>query len=762
MSTVTNIAAGNGASDVKGLKQSDSQACGVHKPNDLRACGSERCDPRKNQMIGVLAQQGLLTERNEYVKISESSASSTSPHFTPRVVHPRIHYEQVSPPWRPVLNPSSTLTHTAQHQHIAQIATSTVSASTSEVNPPTEIKDVSVSDPRTSESSNFLPSNPTIFSAGRDMVRRSPCTEVSESYSVAVSSVESPRPTEMASQSRKRHRGTRKKRSFMIASLIGTDSDSCSDHDDAHLDDLPTKKLMVCDRTITGPTTGSSELTPKEKTITPTDEQFLQDNSKCEISDLSSGKAPHQRPNFLPLDRAATDHLRSNAPGTNLENNPPMNCKREAKAMTVYHEAARLTSNGQKHLNGESESAVHSHSVIQKSSSVQSNLPKASVQPSTHLDPNSPQQTSAEYHALTSIQIPHHPFPSPLWPLFPSDRLKHQGIDRILTSVSDIHSSQHPSELGNSRLGKSKPEPGVSSKAESCRSLFQPMPLRLFPGSGAPYHPYLSPGLHSLHAASLQHHNSDPNSEYAGRRGNVLNHLQTFIENTATMNPHSHLSESVGSLPNHPALLLPILGQPSNLHCVNSQARHDAPSRLIHTTTGPTFSPCGSDGISVASSSEPGLSPTPSTSLSSPSSPRPHHLLSLSPRSFMVPPSDSSGPTSSTMTTPMVPKTVASMMMNNHNNIQASSSRLGLRYDHLQLKMGRGGGTGLADSSKSFKAFLEVSHRIGVMEIWRPHSLCVHIYFELSKFVLFLFLSWVDFATHIDLNALKNSMTFKE
>ena len=555
---------------------------------------------------------------------------------------------------------------------------------------PSASKDNFVLDPRTTESYRFVHPNPTIFSSGVDMTNRSLCPDVSMSRLVIAQSGEGPKVSETLRTFRKRQRQIRKKRSFMIASLIESDSESGSDHG-GNDDGLPSKRSALCGIKHS---LNDSEILASEDNTFQRMKNFPLDFQKSESFPLNSSSTQHQRPNYLPLKSVERVLDTSRVSGLHVEN-----VENNFKDMESNEsQSSRL--HGQRQIVTEKEFRKECFNGTQKAASLKMKNPSSPIQSKKDLYTQLAQNKGSEFHSTNKIQMPHPPFPSPLWPVFPIDEMKQQKSDRMALNVTSPDADK----------GKNQYQIDNSAKVGKYPTLFQPLPLRLFP-AGASLHPYLSQGFHPFHVPHMQYQANENSAETSERKGSFLNHFQTFIENTAMMNTPLHFQETVSPPSNPPGLRLPTNETSSNMHCVNGTARHQIPNCGAPSTTGPTFSPCGSDGISLASSSDPGLSPAPSASLSSPSSPRPHHLLNLSPRSFMS--SDRSGSTSLTMTAPVTPRSDAAKAttLGINNSIHACPPRLGLRYDHLQLKMSRGSSAGFMDSSKSFKAFLEVSLR---------------------------------------------------
>ncbi|RUS90278.1 hypothetical protein EGW08_001967, partial [Elysia chlorotica] len=513
---------------------------------------------------------------------------------------------------------------------------------------------------------------------------------------VTAQSSEGPCVSDTVRTSRKRERRTRKKRSFMIASLIEPDSESCSDHD-ASDEELPSKRPALCDRVCDKQNLNGPEILPSGNNTFQGVKYRHLELEKSESFDQNSSNTNHQRPNSLPL--------------KSIERVPEvsvLNVEKVEEISTVVktNKARYATLHEQDKSAAEKDNQNQSVNATQQLASLTIKRALSPVQSSIDSNSHYAPKTVSELNHPTKFQMPHPHIPSPLWPVFPVDERNQPKPDKSTLNSTGPHCFRTPADV---HVGKNHYQTDNSPRTDNYQALFQPLPIRLF-HPGASLNPYLNQGLHTFHVPNLQYHANKVNTETSERKGRFLNHFQTLIENTAMMNTQRHYQEAVSLASNHQGPRAPTInGSSSNAHCVGNVARHHySPSRAFHNTGGPTFSPSGSDGISVASSSEPGLSPAPSASLSSPSSPRPHHLLSLSPRPFLV--TDRSGSASVTMTTPMAPvsKTAKATALGINDNIHSCPpSRLGLRHEHMQLKMGRASGTGFVDGSKSFKAFLE-------------------------------------------------------
>ncbi|GFS19872.1 protein ovo, partial [Elysia marginata] len=548
-------------------------------------------------------------------------------------------------------------------------------------------------------------SNRTIFSSGRDMSEHNRYdVNVSCSRLVTAPISESGLTSLMIpSPPRKRQRRSCKKRSFMIASLIETDSDTCSD-DDADDTSSPSKQSKSYQKTYSSRGLADSKTVPSEKGLFNSKDDHPVDLQTHENSELGSCKRHIQRPSYLPLETFHSFQPNSDGPERKVENvkeDPHQNVGTDAGKF-LHDKEAKTASHWQRCVSADKEWRKDYSDKFQKSTSLTIESPIYPTQPGVHLSPQLP--LNSEFQPVTNIPFPHYSFPSPLWPAFSFDKLKSQGFEAMFLSNTCTQSSQHPTGHGT---GNNHYETHKCSKSEIYPSLLQPLPFRFFPG-GTSLHPYLRQGFDASHVGNLHHGRKDLGAEFARTKEAFSHPFQTLVENAAFMNTSSHFQTNVSS-PSHPlGLRLATTGQSNTMRSMEGAARHNMGLPL----TAPTFSPCGSDGISVASSSEPGASPAPSTSLPSPPSPRPQPMLCMSPRSFMMAP-DRSAMSSSTMATQLMPVSkaaAAGSAIGLNNNINVSPPRIDLRYEHLQLKMGRGGGgggAGLVDGNKSFKAFLE-------------------------------------------------------
>ncbi|GFO18276.1 protein ovo [Plakobranchus ocellatus] len=522
--------------------------------------------------------------------------------------------------------------------------------------------------------------------------RKEPGTDASEAVSHQV---------DKTSGCSRRQRPKRKRRSFMIASLLGPDSDSGSD-DGTVGQTLLNKRPVVSER-----------LNPESEADNPsrTKTRTFDHHSSDLHTNLGLRTEVHKRPNYLPLNQSdksfeVCEPLKNNNNGmnTNLNNN---------SSAKIQHSS--ISSEGKTCV--ENSAASDSSPTIDNQTGLNPKLEESKL-----FITNIGQNYRNIFHSANSD---HHTFINHPMPVQPSAATALWSVPPLNKTSQEQNASGSQSlgqlpKIDNCTSTKNGQQHKTNSSRESCPSFYQPVPLRFFPVSTS-LHTHMIRDRHPLHTQivnPVDGENSEElykqRGEYTADRGDkILSYIQTMVKNPTLQLP-PHLPEARTSSSNP-------LGLP---HCIsdsmNCSARatvNNNPNYFVHPAPGPTFSPCGSDGISVASSSEPGLSPTPSTSLPSPSSPRPHHLTSLSPRSFILHDRATpriAGTTSVTMTTPMMQVShtdPASMAVNDTTSINPGVHQYPLRpgqaYGSLHLKMGRGSGVGLSEGTKSFKAFLE-------------------------------------------------------